>query len=340
MRALWALAFCALFAREGGAELRMTLSLERDDNLFATRFAARSGWVNRLFVEVDEELVARSWGRVYMRHQAGLKRLWQSEERGGVAGEVMANHLALGGALRWGEKWTASWQADGKLVNAQNLSREESYMRGGARVAGERRLGRSTYIGGHYGVGRDDLRSFAAEDVTTREVGVDMRHGRGRLKSRLGLTRRRLVVERDMSVGVIGRDRRDRMWEGQWGMRYYRRALVDMSYTFLHNNSNVAAHRFSAHRLQVLVAGTLLAKLDGQLYWTLQRRHYQEQTPLPLGGEADDEYAQNLISAKVSRPLNEQCGFALQWWHARNGSRQTAAFYRKNTFSLLFDMTL
>jgi hypothetical protein len=338
VRALWVLAFCALFAREGSAELRMTLSVERDDNLFATRYAARSGWANRLFVEVDEDLVARSWGRVYMRHQAGLKRLWQSEERGGLAGEVMANHLALGGALRWGENWTASWQTDGKLVNVQHLSREESYMRGGARVTGERRLGRATYIGGHYGVGRDDLRGFGAADVKTREIGVGARHGRGRLKSRVALTRRRLVVERDI-LAATGQ-RRDRMWEGQWGMRYFRRALFDLSYTFLRNSSNESAHRFRAHRLQALIAGGLVAKMDGQLYWTLQRRHYRGQGSLPPGGEADDEYAQNLLSAKVSRPLNEQCGLAIQWWHARNGSRQTAAFYRKNTFSLLFDMAL
>ncbi len=339
MRALWALAFCALFVREGGAELRLTLSVERDDNLFATRYFARSGWVNRLFVEVGEDLVARHWGRVYMRHQAGFKRLWQSEERHGLAGEVMANHLALGGGLRLGEKWTASWQADGKLVNAQNLSSEESYLRGGARLAVERRLGGAASGEIHCGVGQDELRGLGSVDVVVREMGVGGRLGRGRLKSRGSLTLRRLLFDRDDAL-ALGRKRRDRVWEGHWGVRYYRKVLVDLGYTLLHNSSNAPASRFRAHRLQVLVGGALFAQMDGQLYWTLQRRRYQEQALLPLSAEADDEYAQNLLSAKISRPLNEQYGLAVQWWHARNGSRQTAAFYRKNTLSLSLDMTL
>jgi hypothetical protein len=28
--------------------------------------------------------------------------LWQARERGGLAGEVMANHVALGGLCAWG----------------------------------------------------------------------------------------------------------------------------------------------------------------------------------------------------------------------------------------------
>jgi len=340
VRALWALAFCALFAREGSAELRATLSLQRDDNLFESRSFARRGWVNRLFIEVGEELVVRNWGRVFLRHQSGFKRLWQAQERGGVAGEVMANHLVLGGALRLGKKWTATWQTDGKLVNAQNLSHEQSYLRGGLRAAVERRLGNAAHFGAHYGLGRDDLRDVGAADVTTREMGVGGRYGRGRIKGRLSLTMRRLVATREVFGLERALKRRDRMWEGQWGVRYYRSALADLSYTFLQNHSNFATNRFRAHRVQFLLAGALFAKIDGQVYWTLQERRYEELADLPLGVEVDDEYAQNLLSAKVSRPLSEHYGLSLQWWHARNGSRQTAAFYRKNTFSLLFDMVL
>jgi hypothetical protein len=179
-----------------------------------------------------------------------------------------------------------------------------------------------------------------AADVTTREVGVGGRYGYGRFKGRLSLTWRRLAVDREI-VGFAGVSKwRDRMLEGQWGVRYYRRALVDLNYTLLQNRSNAASNRFRAHRLQFLLAGALVAKIDGQIYWTLQQRRYEELAILAPRAVSDDEYAQNLLSLKMSRPLSEHYGLSVQWWHARNGSRQTAAFYRKNTLSLLLDMAL
>jgi hypothetical protein len=239
-----------------------------------------------------------------------------------------------------GEQWTATWQTDGKLVNAQNLSHEQSYLRGGLRATVERRLGAAAHVGAHYGVGRDDMRDLDAADVTTREVGVGGRYGYGRFKGRLSLTWRRLAVDREI-VGFAGVSKwRDRMLEGQWGVRYYRRALVDLNYTLLQNRSNAASNRFRAHRLQFLLAGALVAKIDGQIYWTLQQRRYEELAILAPRAVSDDEYAQNLLSLKMSRPLSEHYGLSVQWWHARNGSRQTAAFYRKNTLSLLLDMAL
>jgi hypothetical protein len=80
------------------------------------------------------------------------------------------------------------------------------------------------------------------------------------------------------------------MLEWRLGLRHHRRWLIDLGYALLHTGSNSAPHRFRAHRLQALLTGYLRAGVDAQLYWTVQRRRYEQKTEfLPL--RSADEYA-------------------------------------------------
>jgi hypothetical protein len=344
------LAFLGLAGAAPGEGLRATLGLEYDDNLFEKRSGQRAGWISRLYLSSEDRLLERDWGHLSVEHQWGVKRFWRAEAATASTGDVVANHLELGGLLRLGERAYARWGGEVKVKSVQRVSSEESYLRGAYRIG----LGRAWAKSGsgelHYQHGGDDGRDGLLADASLHEVGLDLRYGRSRrlngyaqLNWRwLALARPALVLDGDQRLREGRKDQKDRSFEWQTGVQYFRGALLHASYALLDNRSNSVGYGFRAHRVQVLLTGHLGYGVDGQFYFTAQRRRYDEDLsqPLPGASSEEEEYAQTLVSVKASRSLSERYGLSGQYWYSRNGSRSNEAFYRKNVYSLSLDISL
>ena len=333
-----------------GSTFRVTLGLEYDDNPFETAESRRAGWVSRLYLSSSGRLLEREWGNLQVRHQSGLKRFWKAEEVDGSSGDVVANHLELGGSVRLHERVVAGWGSELKVKNVQRVSSEESYLRGGYRFDLTGQWG-SRFSGViNYRRGSDDARDLRLVDVSQHELGLVFHYNRSRrLRGHAGLRWRRvgyarpaLELEEDGGFSEGDEDQEDRGLEWGAGIQYYRGVLIHASYAFIDNSSNSLGYGYKTHRLLLLLTRHIVYGVDGQFYFTTQLRRYDQDfsTMLPTAAGEQDEYEQNLFSVKLARQLSERYGISWQYKYSRNGSRGKDDFFRKNIYSLAIDMVL
>lgn len=330
--------------------MRATLGLEYDDNPFEYAQSRRAGWVSRLYLHSTSSLLEREWGNLLLRHQWGVKRFWRSEEASQPTGDVVANHLELGGKVRLRERLALIWGGELKFKNVQRVTSEESYLRGGLSLglAGQWRWGLAGRL--NYRRSGDDARDLRLVDVSLHQLGVELSWTRSRrLSAQLGFSRRWLGYDRRALVeGEEGRlnegkvDQEDRGREWSAGIQYYRGVLVQAGYALIDNRSNSAGFGYDGQRIQLLLARHLLYGIDGQLFLTTQLRRYARNfsEPLPNAGGEQDEYEQSLFSVKLARRLGERYDISWQYRHSRNGSRLDDGFFRKNVYSLAIDMVI
>lgn len=334
----------------GAGPLRVTLGLEYDDNPFERAQGRRAGWVSRLYLYQAGQVLEGRWGQVQFQHQWGFKRFWRAETAEVSAGEVVANAMELGGSARLPLPLELTWGSELKVKNAQGLSHEESYLRGACRVGlrGEWKRALSGLF--LYRWGRDDARSVHLVDVEVREFAAEVRgQGSRGIQGYLGrrwrwLKYARPILEWDAKEGRVREGKKDQRDEGQeWiaGVQGYRRVLVHASYSFLANRSNSVGYDFEAHRLQTLVSRPLFWRMDGQLYFAVQWRQYEEsldESPPGAGGEEEDERL--FFSAKITRPFGERCGLSGEYRYSRSGLQGEEGGFRKRVYSLALDLAI
>ena len=202
----WLLLILACSLGWGGSgrasTVRATLGLEYDDNLFEYQKSRRSGWISRLYLSSASRLLDRKWGNLQVQHQWGIKRFWRSEGTTGTSGDVVANYLELGGVLRLREGLQASWASELKIKSVQQISSEESYLRGGVGHWGERLTG-----GIGYRRSGDEARDPRLADVSMHEGSANLSYARSRhLRGSLGLRWRRLNYGRPALTEGSGED--------------------------------------------------------------------------------------------------------------------------------------
>jgi hypothetical protein len=326
--------------------VRATLSLEYDDNLFEYQKSRRSGWISRLYLSSASRLLDRKWGNLQVQHQWGIKRFWRSEEAAGTPGDVVANYLELGGVLRLREGLQASWASELKIKSVQQISSEESYLRGGLRLGLNGHWGERLTGGIGYRRSGDEARDPQLADVSMHEGSANLSYARSRrLRGSLGFRWRRLNYGRPALMGgdeeeENGVDQEDVGREWSAGVQLYRGVLVHAQYAFIDNSSNSMGYGFSAHRMQLMLTRHLGKGVDGQLFFTSQVRRYDEvELTEPAASEGGrDEYEQTLFSLKLARRLGERYDLSWQYRSSRNGSRAGDGFFRKKVYSLAIDM--
>ncbi|MEW6756139.1 MAG: hypothetical protein AB1505_34955 [Candidatus Latescibacterota bacterium] len=332
-----------------GATGRATLALEHDDNPFEQRQGRRAAWVSRLYVYLVSPLLERERAAVVLQHQWGLKRFWQAERASQGRGDVLASHLELAGTVRVHPRLLARWVGDLKTKDAQRLSSEESYLRGGLRLGLEGQL--DEHLGAHLEVSQsgDDARDLRQVDVSVREAAAALIYRRDRrLSARLDYRRHWLGYDRP----ALGRspgggtpveldvDQEDHGQEWAAQVQHYGEGLVQAAYSFLDNESNSAGYAYHAHTARLVLTRGLAAGVDGQIFATGQRRRYDH--PVPTGAlvqpsDVQDEYEQALLAVKLARRLAEAYDLSCEYRFSRNGSRREAGSYRKNVFTLAVD---
>ncbi len=342
----------ALGMAENGraAEVRAVLGMTHDSNLFEAPVDPQGGWVNRFYVYASGYLLRRAGGYVAVQHQGGIKRFWQAErETAGGAGDVVVNQLEVTAQVRVAKQLVLSNRNMLKVKQVTRIPGEESYLRGSVEGRLSGRLGKGASGILYYRRGGDDSRDELLPEVTLHEVGVEGHYGRSRrLRGQVGLTWRwldydRPALERDSGGGVIPlRSRQSDLLRGLSArVQIYQGMLVHLTYGFLDNRSNSFGYGFSAHRLQVLVIRHLAHGVDGQAFFNLQLRRYDDPLiPLPGGGSEADEYEQTLGVLKLSRQVTDRVGVSLQYGFFRNGARRSDGFYRKHVYTLSVDTSL
>ena len=326
---------------------RATLGLEDDDNLFEYQKSRRSGWISRLYLSSGSRLLDRKWGNLQVQHQWGIKRFWRSEEVAGTSGDIVANYLELGGVLRLSERLQASWASELKIKSVQQISSEESYLRGGLRLGLNGQWGNRLKGGIGYRRSGDEARDPRLADVSMHEGSANLSYARSRrLRGSLGFRWRRqnygrpALMERDEEVEESGIDQEDVGREWSAAVQVYRGLLAHVQYAFINNSSNSTGYGFAAHRMQLMLTRHLGKGVDGQLFFTSQVRRYDEAEVSEAAepGGAHDEYEQTLFSLKLARRFGERYDLSWQYRSSRNGSRGGDGFFRKKVYSLAIDM--
>ena len=346
---LFSFSFLLFFAGPAGAaDVRATLGMERDDNLFKAAVSPLRGWVSRFTIAASGALVNRPRGRLTVDYQGGMKRFWARRTADG-SGEVMTNDIAVSGQGRVAEGVTLSGAGGLKVKSVSRISGEDGYLRGSAEAAVTVRPGRGFSGAAHYRRGGDDSRSAALPDASLHEGGLEARYGRSRrLEARAGVTWRwlrygRPALEQLPGGGVGSRTVRqaDLFREAFAGVQGYRGVLYQFTYAFVDDRSNSFGYGFRGHRLQGMLTRHLAYEVDGQVYVTFQVRRYDDPLTPSAGGRSEaDEYEQTVAIFKLSRQVTSRCGVSVQYRRFRNGARQGDAFYRKHVYGFSVDASL
>jgi hypothetical protein len=319
--------------------------MEYDDNPFESMQGRRGSWVNRFYMVSSGALVNNQWGQLRAKHQWGIKRFWNEEGNVSDRRQVIANQLDVEGATYISDRLRLMVGGEVKIKDVSKVPSEQGYLHTAMRSALHGALGPAT--GGiRWRYSGDTARKQGLADLAVQELGLDFGYQRGRsLEGRMGLTWRWLNYDRTRLVlgpAEFGSgDQRDVRLEWTVGLQFYRAMLTDVSYTWLDNRSNSLGYDFRAYRLQLLMSRHFRWGIDGQAYLTTQRRNYHEKVrdPLPFGVTEEEEYAQTLVSFKLSRQLTRHYGLSGQYRYARNGNRSSVGFYRKNSYGLSLDFS-
>jgi hypothetical protein len=328
--------------------MQAVAGLEYDDNPFETYPGRRGGWVSRLFVDTSGQLLDQSWGGVQVKHQWGFKRYWRGEGALAPRGEVMASELALEGLFQALPRLQLSGSTALKVKNVNRISSEESYLHGGLRLQADAALGHGWAWALRYHRSSDDPREAELVDLALQEVGLDLGYHRSRrAQAHLGAAWRwldygRLALSQGSAGAVIlGNDEQhDLERELRLGLSVNRRMLVDAGYALVDNHSNSLGYGFRAHQVELLLSRHLYLGVDGQFYLTAQRRRYDEELTPEGPRVADEEYAQTLLFAKLTRQLSALYSVGVQYSYSRNGSRNEQGFFRKHIYGFSLNLSL
>ncbi len=328
--------------------MQAVAGLDYDDNPFETYPGRRGGWVSRLYLNTSGQLLDQPWGGVLVKHQWGFKRFWRGEGEMVPRGEVMASELELEGLAQVHPRLQLNGSTALKVKNVNRISSEESYLHGGLRAQANAALGRGWNCALRYHRSSDDPREADLADLGLQEVGVDIAYRRSRrAQARLGAAWRWLdygrlaLIQGSAGAVVLGTgQQRDLERELRLGLSLNHRMLVDAGYALVDNRSNSLGYGFRAHQVELLLTRHLLLGVDGQFYLTAQQRRYGEDVTPEGPRVADEEYAQTLFFAKLTRQLNELYGVGVQYSYSRNGSRSEQGFFRKHTYGLSLNLTL
>jgi hypothetical protein len=334
-------------ARFAGA-MQAVAGLEYDDNPFETYPGRRGGWVSRFYLDSAGQLLDQPWGGVQVKHQWGFKRFWRGEGEMAPRGEVMASELELDGVAQVFPRLQLSGSTLLKVKNVSSISSEESYLHGGVRAQAH-----GTFVKGWAGTLRyhrsgDDPREEDLADLSLQELGLDLSyHRRRRAQAHLGVAWRwldygRLALAQGSEGAVVFAtgEQRDLERELRLGLSLNQKMLVDAGYALVDNHSNSLGYGFRAHQVEVLLSRHLYYGVDGQFYLTAQRRRYDEEITPEGPTVADEEYAQTLLFAKLTRQLNTLYSLGLQYSYSRNGNRSEQGFFRKHIYGFSLNISL
>lgn len=330
------------------AGMQAVAGLEYDDNPFETYPGRRGGWVSRFYLDTAGQLLEQPWGGVQVKHLWGFKRFWRGEGEMVPRGEVMASELELEGLAQVHRRLQLSGSTLLKVKNVNRISSEESYLHGGLRAQAHGSLGRGWACALRYQRSGDDPREDDLADLAIQELGVDLSYQRGRrAQAHLGAAWRwldygRLALVRGSEGAVVfsAREQRDLERELRLGLSLNRRMLVDAGYALVDNHTNSLGYGFRAHQVEFLLSRHLYRGVDGQFYLTAQRRRYDEQINPEGPKVADEEYAQTLLFAKLTRQINALYSVGLQYSYSRNGSRNEQGFFRKHIYGCSLNISL
>jgi hypothetical protein len=328
--------------------MQAVAGLEYDDNPFETYPGRRGGWVSRFYLDSAGQLVDRPWGGVQVKHQWGFKRFWRGEGEMAPSGEVMASELELDGVAQVHPRLQLSGSTLLKVKNVNRVSSEESYLHGGLRAAAHGALGKGWACALRYHRSGDDPREESLADLSLQELALDLSYHRSRrAQAHLGAAWRwldygRLALAQGSAGAVMFAlfDQRDVERELRLGFSLNHRMLVDAGYALVDNRSNSLGYGFRAHQIEVLLSRHLYYGVDGQFYLTAQRRRYDEELTPEGPKVADEEYAQTLLFAKLTRQLNALYSLGLQYSYSRNGSRNEQGFFRKHIYGFSLNIAL
>lgn len=340
---------CLLTAtpRLAGA-MQAVAGLEYDDNPFETYPGRRGGWVSRFYLDTAGQLLDQPWGGVQVKHQWGFKRFWRAEGEMVPGGEVMASELELEGLAQVHPRLQLSGSTLLKVKNVNRISSEESYLHGGLGAQAHGVLGRGWACSLRYHRSGDDPREEDLADLSLQGLGVDFGYQRSRrAQAHLGAAWRwldygRLALARGSEGAVVfsTREQRDLERELRLGLSLSRRMLVDAGYALVDNHSNSLGYGFRAHQIEVLLSRHLYYGLDGQFYLTAQWRRFDEDVTPEGPKVADEEYAQTLLFAKLTRQISTLYSVGLQYSYSRNGSRNEQGFFRKHIYGFSLNISL
>jgi hypothetical protein len=343
--AVWVLAAPAL-----GSTTRATLALEYDDNPYESGVSRRAGLVSRLYVSTGSRVLDQPRIAIDVHHRCGFKRFWRRDPLAREAGDVVANHLEVGGVWQPVARLMLDWGTDIKLKNVQRVSSEESYLRGGLRASLVGRINESLSATLDLQQSADDARDSVLVDLRQRELGTRLHWQRGReLSVQAGLRWHWLRQDRpililDSELGLIesARRQRDKLRELSLECQVYARLLAQIGYSTVDNHSNSLGYAYRSHQLRVTLARYLKYGVDGHLHVAAQTRTYTDDLSAVAGDSANgmDEYDQTVVSLRLRRPLSERYGVSWQYQWARNGSMATDESYRKAVYSVAIDMEI
>lgn len=337
-----------LLAPAAAGAMQAVAGLEYDDNPFETYPGRRGGWVSRFYLDTAGQLLDQPWGGLQVKHQWGFKRYWRGEDDLVPRGEVMASELALEGLAQVHPRLQLSGGTSLKVKNVNRISSEESYLHGGLRLRASGTLGAGWGCALAYHRSGDDPREDDLADLSLQEVGVDLsyQHTR-RAQAHLGAAWRwldygRLALTQGSAGAVVfaNHEQRDLERELRLGFSLNRRMLVDAGYALVDNHSNSLGYGFRAHQVELLLSRHLYLGVDGQFYLTAQRRRYDEEITPEGPKVADEEYAQTLLFAKLTRQVSSLYSLGVQYSYSRNGSRAEQGFFRKHIYGLSLNISL
>lgn len=331
----------------GAGAMQAVAGLEYDDNPFETYPGRRGGWVSRFFLDNAGQLLDQSWGWVQVKHQWGFKRYWRGEREMVRRGTVMASELEVEGLVQAHDRLLLSGSTSLKVKNVTQISSEQSYLHGGLRAGAHAALGLGWTCALRYRRTGDDPREDELADLGLQELGTDFVYQPNRrAEIRLGAAWRWLDYGRPARVqgseGAVmfsNRDQRDLERELRLGLNLSRWMLVDAGYAVVDNRSNSLGYDYQAHQFELLLSRHLRYGVDGQFYVTAQRRRYHEQITPEGPKVADQEYAQTLLFAKLSRQLNDLYSVGAHYSYSRNGSRHEQGFFRKHIYGVSFNVS-
>lgn len=341
--ALWGIAL--LLASGPAVALQASFGLEYNDNPLQRSSARRGAWGHRFYIVSQKNITGLLPGRTALRQQWGIKRFGRS---GADDGEVVASRLDLSGAAAPNDWLGLEWGVGLKLKDANRAVGEEGYRRDSQFIRLRGALGRGFNVGLRVQRSGDVVRESALGNLDQWGVVYEGGYARGRwLHLRFSLAWNRLKYGRralDLGINqqaVPGLVRQsDRLRRYTVGVQVFRGALADFSVSRSGNRSNSFGYGYRAWNWQASLTRTFPWKIDGHFFLNGQLRTYHEEIANPLPGASGerDEYAQNLVSLRLARPLGSYYGVSFHYRHARNGSRQGDEAYRENSYGCAVEL--
>ncbi len=138
---------------------------------------------------------------------------------------------------------------------------------------------------------------------------------------------------------LIGDDlQEDRAWQIRTEVDFTREFLLNVAYSFKHNNSNSFGYDYTRHQFTLLFAVSMFDRVWLRSLAAVQLKRYAQKSLPIFPIDADPEREQsNFIIIDVSRDLNDVLSAILRFSYYSNESIVRNRFYDKTLLTLGFD---